>query len=137
MARVRSAGGESRGLLAGAVADGVFKALLGAAFLVGAGELGEWLGVSTALVLATGTALLIGGVIEVGHVRRRPMGTVLPLMVAYDIGWALLTAAALFVARQGGGVGGELWIGYQIVAPLVLVALLARAAPEVSGRVGS
>ncbi|MEV3871266.1 hypothetical protein [Streptomyces sp. NPDC049906] len=137
MARVRGAGEGSRGLLAGAVADGVFKALLGAAFLVGAGELGEWLGVSTALVLAAGAALLIGGVIEVGQVRRRPMGTVLPLMVAYDVGWALLTAVALFVARQGGDLGGELWIGYQIVAPLVLVALLARAEPEVSGRVGS
>ncbi|WP_432152079.1 hypothetical protein [Streptomyces sp. bgisy029] len=48
-------------------------------------------------------------------------------MIAYDIGWAVVSAAALVVARQGGTAGGELWIAYLTAAPLVMAALLIRA----------
>lgn len=46
---------------AGIIADGVFKVLLGAAYLIGAPWLGDLLGVSTWLMVVSGVALLIGG----------------------------------------------------------------------------
>lgn len=111
----------------GIVADGVFKMLLAAAFTIGAAPLGRWLGVEVWLMIVCGVALLVGGGIEIRYVRSRPMSTYVRLMVAYDGGWALATLAGLLMAWRGSSAGGEVWIGYQTVAPIALGALLVTA----------
>ncbi|RLV66889.1 glycoside hydrolase family protein [Streptomyces sp. CBMAI 2042] len=115
-------------MLAGAIGDGAFKVVLGAAFAVGSAWLNDLFGVPAWLVLIAGAALLIGGGIEVVYVRRRPMATCLRLMIGYDIGWAVASAVALVVAWQGGTAGGEIGVAYLVVAPLALAALLVGAA---------
>ncbi|MEU7019206.1 hypothetical protein ABZ990_00920 [Streptomyces sp. NPDC046203] len=123
---------------AGIVADGVFKVLLAAVFAVGAAPLGDLLGVETWLMAMCAVALLAGGACELGWLRRRSASAYRPLMIAYDGGWALAALAGLLVAWRGGTAGGEVWIGYQTVAPLVFAALLvaaptARAAEDTMG----
>ncbi|MFI7058138.1 hypothetical protein ACWDOR_28570 [Streptosporangium canum] len=113
--------------LVGVIADGAFKVLLGAAFIIGAARLGDLLGVPSWLMAVSGVALLIGGGIEIGYVRSRPMLTYTRLMVAYDSGWVLATLAGLLMAWQGSGAGGEVWIGYQTAVPIVFAALLVAA----------
>ncbi|MFG3528666.1 hypothetical protein ACGF8B_18215 [Streptomyces sp. NPDC047917] len=113
----------------GAVADGAFKVLLGAAGIVGAAPLGRLLGTPAWLMAVSGAALLIGGGIEIGYTRSRPMRTYTRLMIAYDSGWALAALAGFLMARQGSGAGGEVWIGYQTAAPVLFAALLIAAAP--------
>ncbi|MFI0737355.1 hypothetical protein ACH4PU_04455 [Streptomyces sp. NPDC021100] len=114
---------------AGVVSDGVFKVVLGAAFVIGASWLDGPLGAPSWLLIASGVALLAGGGVELGYVRRRPLAGYLRLMIAYDGGWALATLAALLVAWRGGTAGGEIWLGYQAAAPLAFAALLTCAAP--------
>ncbi|MEU7989482.1 hypothetical protein AB0B56_31915 [Streptosporangium canum] len=115
--------------LAGVIADGAFKVVLGAAFIIGAARLGDLLGVPSWLMAVSGVALLIGGGIEIGYVRSRPMRTYTRLMVAYDSGWVLATLAGLLMAWRGSGAGGEVWIGYQTAVPIAFAALLVAAAP--------
>jgi hypothetical protein len=74
-------------------------------------------------------ALLVGGGIEIRYVRSRPMHTYTLLMVGYDSGWALTALVGLLIAWRGGGAGGDVWIGYQTVAPLVFAAVLVAATP--------
>ncbi|MFC7918700.1 hypothetical protein [Streptomyces cinereoruber] len=74
-------------------------------------------------------ALLACGGAELGYARVRPARTYVRLMVGYDTAWALATLVGVLVAARGGTAGGEVWIGYQAVAPLLFAALLARAAP--------
>ncbi|MEV5527787.1 hypothetical protein [Streptomyces prunicolor] len=76
-------------LTAGIIADGVFKVVLGAAYIAGAAPLGRLLGVSGLLMVVSGVALLIGGGIEIGYARSRPVRTCLRLVGAYDSGWGL------------------------------------------------
>ncbi|MFF2774502.1 hypothetical protein ACFVU3_06305 [Streptomyces sp. NPDC058052] len=124
---------KARGVMAaGIVADGIVKVLLGGAFLAGAAPAGRLLGVPGPLCAAAGAALLLGGAVELALLRRRPLRRHLPLMAAYDGGWALAAAAGALVAWRGGGSGGELWVGYQAVAPLAFAALLA-AGPAAAG----
>ncbi|MER6191700.1 hypothetical protein [Streptomyces cyaneofuscatus] len=118
-------------MLAGAIGDGAFKVVLGAAFAVGSTWLGDVFGVPTWLMVIAGAALLIGGGIEVVYVRRRPMATCLRLMIGYDIGWVVASAVALVVAWRGGTAGGEIGVAYLTVAPLALAALLMAAAADV------
>ncbi|WP_406365129.1 hypothetical protein [Streptomyces sp. NBC_01546] len=125
----QTATSSAKRMLAGAVADGVFKVMLGAAFIIGAVRLGDLLGVPAWLMAVSGVALLIGGGIEIGYVRSRPMTTYMRLMVAYDIGWVLAALAGLLMAWRGGSAGGEVWIGYQVAAPVALAALLVAATP--------
>ncbi|MCX4865545.1 hypothetical protein OHU11_20545 [Streptomyces sp. NBC_00257] len=113
----------------GAVADGAFKVLLGAAGIVGAAPLGRLLGTPAWLMAVSGVALLIGGGIEIGYTRSRSMRTYTRLMIAYDSGWVLTALAGLLMARQGSGAGGEVWMGYQTAAPVLFAALLIAAAP--------
>ncbi|MEV4187954.1 hypothetical protein AB0J28_41630 [Streptosporangium canum] len=113
--------------LVGVIADGAFKVLLGAAFIIGAARLGDLLGVPSWLMAVSGVALLIGGGIEIGYVRSRPMLTYTRLMVAYDSGWVLATLAGLLMAWQGSSAGGEVWIGYQTAVPIAFAALLVAA----------
>ncbi|WP_308798101.1 hypothetical protein [Streptomyces sp. UH6] len=114
----------------GIIGDGVFKVLLGVIFLVGAVWLGHLLGVPVWLLAVSGAALLVSGVIEIRYVHRRMVRTYMRLMVVYDSGWMLATLAGLLVAWRGGGAGGEVWVGYQAAAPVVLAALLVAAAPS-------
>ncbi|MFI8419023.1 hypothetical protein [Streptomyces sp. NPDC085479] len=124
---------KARGVMAaGIVADGIVKLLLGGAFLAGAVPAGRLLGVSGALCAVAGAALLLGGAVELALRNRRPVRRYLPLMAAYDTGWALATAAGALVAWRGGGAGGEIWVGYQALAPLAFAALLA-AGPAAAG----
>lgn len=108
----------------GVIADGVVKVLLAAVYIVGAAAVGQRLGVEAWLMVVGGAILLAGGGIELGYVRSRPMRTYTRLMVAYDSGWVLATLAGLFLAWQGSAIGGEVWIGYQTVAPIAFAALL-------------
>ncbi|MFJ2374837.1 hypothetical protein ACIOZL_18830 [Streptomyces sp. NPDC087769] len=113
----------------GAVADGAFKVLLGAAGIAGAAPLGRLLGTPAWLMAVSGVALLIGGGIEIGYTRSRSMRTYTRLMIAYDSGWVSAALAGLLMARQGSGAGGEVWVGYQTAAPILFAALLIAAAP--------
>ncbi|MGW2018656.1 hypothetical protein [Streptomyces sp. NPDC001927] len=115
--------------MAGVIADGVFKVVLAVAFLAGAAPLGRLLGTSTWLMAAAGVALLIGGGIEIAYMRRRSMRTYTRLMVAYDSGWVLAALVGVLIAWQGGSGGGEVWVGYQTVAPFAFAALLLAAGP--------
>ncbi|MGW8702363.1 hypothetical protein ACWGOK_36485 [Streptomyces eurythermus] len=115
--------------LAGIIADGVFKVVLGAAYLIGASWLGDLLGVSVWLMAVSGVALLIDGGIEIRFVRSRPIRTYMRLMVAYDSGWVLTALVGFLMAWHDGSAGGEVWIGYQAAAPLVFAALLLVSTP--------
>ncbi|MEC3891044.1 hypothetical protein [Nocardiopsis sp. LDBS1602] len=117
----------ARSMLVGAMADGAFKVALGVAFLGGATRLGELLDVTPWLMTLSGVALLIGGGVEIGYVRRRSTRTSTLLMAAYDGGWTVAAIVGLVIAWRGGDMGGEIWIGYQAVAPLAFAALLIAA----------
>ncbi|MBJ7907299.1 hypothetical protein IF655_28830 [Streptomyces sp. DSM 110735] len=114
---------------AGALADGIFKVLLAAACLAAAAPLGRLLGVPVWLLLVSGVALLICGGIELGCTRSRSMRTYTRLMIAYDTGWVLTALVGFLVAWRGGSAGGEVWVGYQTVAPLAFAVRLLASAP--------
>ncbi|MFE5829747.1 hypothetical protein ACFQ67_05170 [Streptomyces sp. NPDC056488] len=125
-----AAGAPATGATAvGIVADGGFKVLLGAAFVLGAAPLSRPLGVPLWLLVVSGAALLAGGAAELRYARVRPARAYVRLMIGYDTGWALVTLAGVLMAVRGGTAGGEVWIGYQAVTPLLFAALLASAAP--------
>lgn len=113
----------------GAIADGAFKVLLAVAYMAGAVPIGRLLGTPAWLMVVSGVALLIGGGIEIGYTRSRSMRTYTRLMVAYDSGWVLTALVGALMAWQGGGAGGEVWIGYQTAAPTAFAALLIAANP--------
>ncbi|MFC8583124.1 hypothetical protein ACFUGD_00895 [Streptomyces sp. NPDC057217] len=113
----------------GIVADGGFKVLLGAALALGAAPLSRSLGAPLWLLVVSGAAVLVCGGAELAYARVRPARAYVRLMVGYDAGWALATLAGVLVAARGGTAGGEVWTGYQAVAPLLFAALLAAAAP--------
>lgn len=113
----------------GAIADGAFKMLLAAVYIAGSSPLGRLLGTPPWLMVVSGVALLIGGGIEIRYTRSRSMRTYTQLMIAYDSGWVLTALTGLLMARQSSSDGGEVWMGYQTVAPIVFAALLVAAAP--------
>jgi hypothetical protein len=111
----------------GIIADGAVKVLLAGVYTLGAGSLSHRLGVEPWLMILCGSALLVGGGVEIGYLRSRAVSTYLRLMVAYDSGWIVVTLAALLLAGQDNRSVGELWIGYQTVGPLAFAALLTAA----------
>nr|WP_119290011.1 hypothetical protein [Streptomyces sp. YIM 130001] len=113
----------------GATADGAMKVLLGVVFAACASWVGDLIGVSSLLMWSSAAALLVGGVVELACVRSRSQRHFTRLMIAYDSGWALAAAAGLLTAWLGGTAGGELWTGYQVVAPLVFAGLLLASGP--------
>ncbi|MFJ3780389.1 hypothetical protein [Streptomyces sp. NPDC090093] len=113
----------------GIVADGGFKVLLGATLALGAAPLSRSLGAPLWLLVVSGAAVLACGGAELAYARVRPARAYVRLMVGYDAGWALATLVGVLVAARGGTAGGEVWTGYQAVAPLLFAALLAAAAP--------
>ncbi|OKJ03359.1 hypothetical protein [Kitasatospora sp. CB01950] len=116
----------ARNMTIGIVADGAFKVLLAAVYGLGAVPVGRQLGVAPWLMIASAVALLICGEVEIRYVRRRSARTCTRLMVGYDAGWALTAAVGLLLARSGSSAGGEVWIGYQLLAAPVFAAVLAR-----------
>ncbi|MGV9340160.1 hypothetical protein [Streptomyces sp. NPDC003688] len=119
---------------AGAVADGAFKLLLAAACLAAAAPLGRLLGVPVWLMAVSGLALLIGGGIEIGYTRSRSMRTYTRLMVAHDGGWVLTALVGLLMAWRGGIAGGDVWVGYQAVAPIAFAVLLVAVKDEMCAK---
>ncbi|MEU9704682.1 hypothetical protein [Streptomyces sp. NPDC047981] len=113
----------------GAVADGAFKVVLAAVCLAAPAPLGRLLGTPAYLMVLAGVALSIGGAVEIGFTRSRPMRTYTRLMIAYDSGWALAALVGLLLAWQGSTSGGDVWMWYQTAAPVVFAALLVAAAP--------
>lgn len=113
------------GMRLGIVGDGVFKILLGAAYLIAVSQLGRLLGAAGWLMMTTGALVLICGMAEIRYVGIRPAGTYLRLLAGYDSGWVLATLAGLLVAWQGGAGGGDVWMAYQAVAATVLTVLLS------------
>ncbi|MEW2132944.1 hypothetical protein [Streptomyces sp. NPDC005435] len=118
----------------GALTDGAFKVLLAVACFTATAPLGRLLGVPVWLPAVSGAALLIGGGVEIGCIRSRSARTYTRLMVAYDSGWVLTAGLGLLMAWRGGDAGGEVWVGYQAVAPLVFAALLVASAPVRTGQ---
>ncbi|MEU3267097.1 hypothetical protein [Streptomyces bacillaris] len=112
--------------LAGAISDGAFKVLLGAALAVSP-TFGSLFGVPAWLMAVTGSAVLISGTVEMVYGPRRSMAACVRLMFAYDVGWTVATVVALGVAWLGSTAGGEIWAGYQAVASLAFAVLLLRA----------
>ncbi|MGW4458964.1 hypothetical protein ACWEJQ_22655 [Streptomyces albidoflavus] len=123
----------SRGT-AGAVADGGFKIVLAVAYMAGAGPLARLLGTPVWLVVVAGVVLLVGGGVELAYTGSRSMRTYTRLMVGYDSGWVLAALAGLLVAWRGGGVGGEVWMGYQVVAQAVFAVVLVAGGSTRQGR---
>ncbi|RJO73333.1 hypothetical protein D5S18_18975 [Nocardia panacis] len=121
-------------ITAGILADGAFKVLLACAYTLGSGSLGDRLGVAPWVMIICGATLLIGGGTELGYIRNRPARTYIRLMIAYDSGWVVATLVALLLARQNNHLAGELWIGYQTVAPLAFAALLVAADSPLDNR---
>lgn len=112
--------------LAGAISDGAFKVLLGAALAVSP-TFESLFGVPAWLMVVTGSAILISGAVEIAYAHRRSMAACVRLMFAYDTGWTVATVVALGVAWLGSTAGGEIWAGYQAVASLAFTVLLLRA----------
>ncbi|MFB8121710.1 hypothetical protein ACFVG1_03245 [Streptomyces bacillaris] len=112
--------------LAGAISDGAFKVMLGAALAVSP-AFGSLFGVPAWLMVVTGSAVLISGTVEIVYGPRRSMAACVRLMFVYDIGWTVATAVALGVAWLDSTAGGEIWAGYQAVASLAFAVLLLRA----------
>lgn len=122
------------GQAVGILADAAVKILLAAVCLVGVESLSHRLGVAAWLLIACAAALLVAGGSELAYLRSRPMSTYMRLMIGYDSGWSIVTAAALLLAWQGHRTAGELWIGYQTIAPLAFAALLIASDGRDSGR---
>ncbi|MEU6241744.1 hypothetical protein [Streptomyces sp. NPDC047024] len=118
----------------GALADGAFKVLLATACLTAAAPLGRLLGVPVWLLVVSGVAQLTCGGIEIGYTRSRSMRTYTRLMVGYDSGWVLTALVGLLMAWRGGTAGGEVWVGYQAVAPIVFAVLLVASKDEMCAK---
>lgn len=108
----------------GILADGAVKILLAAVYLVGAESLSSRLGVPSWLMIACAAALLVAGGSEFAYLRSRSTSTYTRLMIGYDTGWAITTGVAVLLAWQGHRTAGELWIGYQTLAPVAFAVLL-------------
>ncbi|OXR40763.1 hypothetical protein B7C42_07187 [Nocardia cerradoensis] len=115
------------GQAVGILADGAVKILLAVVYIVGVESLSHRLGVAAWLLIACAAALLVAGGSELAYLRSRAVSTYMRLMIGYDSGWSIVTAVALLLAWQGNRTAGELWIGYQTIAPLAFIALLVMA----------
>lgn len=109
---------------AGIVADGVFKLTFGAAYLIACVSLACALRVSLWIIVLSGIAVTLVGASEARLASRRTTRVFLVSLALYDGIWVLVTVAALLLAYAGGPFGGELWLGYQIVAAATLTATL-------------
>lgn len=113
------------------IADGVVKALLGLAYLLGTLPLGLFLGVAPWLLLAAGALMITVGIAEVFAAERRSGRMMVGALIAFDSAWALATVAALLLWHSGGDGAGELWLGVQAAAALALTALIVSGVGRV------
>jgi len=122
---IRTSSTPITGQAVGILADGAVKILLADVYIIGAESLSHRLGVAVWLLIACAAALLIAGGSEIAYLRNRPLSTYVRLMIGYDSGWSIVTVVALLLAWQGNRTAGELWIGYQTIAPLAFALLIA------------
>ncbi|GEK81557.1 hypothetical protein [Agrococcus baldri] len=127
----RAATGAAR---TGLIADGVFKALLGLAYLLGTLPLGGFLGVAPWLLLVTGALMIAVGIAEIFAAGRRSGRLMVAALIAFDSSWVLATVAAVLLWQGGWSGAGELWLGAQAVLAAALIALVVsgvgRTEPE-------
>ncbi|QPZ38695.1 hypothetical protein [Paramicrobacterium chengjingii] len=124
---------QPRGVVrAGIVADGIFKLALGAAYLIACVPLASTLGVATWVIILAGITVALVGASEARLASRRTTRTFLVSLALYDGLWVLVTVAALLLASAGSPFGGELWLGYQIVAAATLTATLLTGVGRVN-----
>ncbi|GAB3749264.1 hypothetical protein [Microlunatus parietis] len=120
----------------GFVADGVWKALVGAAMLA----LLPWL-ISSAdapgwLLGLTAVAVLASAAAEIAFGIHSGAGSHTKYLVAYDAGWVLASVASVLLITALGATGAwTLWLCYQLAAAPVAAVVFARGArPEPSRR---
>lgn len=115
-----------RGLLrAGFLADGLFKLLVAAAYLVLNAAFSDLLGVGTWWLAATAAMVALSGVAEIVFAARSGAGSHTRYLVAYDGGWILVTVIVLLL---GPASWGWAWLLYQALAsPLIAIAFVRGA----------
>ncbi|MCW4457154.1 hypothetical protein [Microbacterium sp. MPKO10] len=109
---------------AGVVADGFFKMTLGLVYLVACVPLASALGVPVWLAILAGITVALVGMTEARLASHRTTRSLLVSLALYDGLWVLVTIAALLLASGDSSLGGVLWLGYQIIAAVILTATL-------------
>jgi hypothetical protein len=125
----------------GFLADGVFKLLVAATYVVLLQTLTGALGVASWLLVATAALVGASGVAEIAFALRCGAGSHTRYLVAYDSGWVAATGVAALLAFYGVAGAGELWLGYQLLASPLVAVLFAlgarRGTPSRGGRTPS
>jgi len=114
-------------LRAGFLADGAWKILVGIAMLVLRGVLVERYDAPSPLLVVTAVVVMACGLAEALYAVRDGAGSRVPLLIAYDSGWVLVSVVALLLARTAAGPAWRLWLGYQLVVAIVVGTLFALA----------
>jgi hypothetical protein len=114
-------------LRAGFVADGVFKLATAALYVALAGWFATRLHAPAALVVGTAAVLALCGAAEIALARTGAVRRSTRLLVAYDLGWAVVTVGAVLLAWSETPGGGVLWFAYQPVAAAGLGAAALAA----------
>ncbi|MGW5360756.1 hypothetical protein [Actinopolymorpha pittospori] len=123
---VTGAAGESRWLRWGLLADGLFKILVGAAYLLLLPLVSRELGAPGWLVLVAAVLVLLSGLAEALFALHRDPRRHIRYLIAYDSGWALVTVFCLLLALAGfggGGLAGSAWLAVQALGSAVLAAV--------------
>lgn len=114
----------------GFFADGVFKAVVAVVMLVLLEPITRHNGAPAWLLLLTVLAVSISAVAEIAYAARNGTGTHTKYLVAYDAGWFLATAAALFLVFGRGAEGWTLWLSYQVIAsPIIAIVFFRGSRP--------
>jgi hypothetical protein len=119
----------------GFFADGVFKLLVAATYVVLLQPLTSALDVELWLLVATAALVGASGVAEIAFALRSGAGSHTRYLVAYDSGWVAVTVVAAFLVFDGAPGAGALWLAYQVLAsPLVAVMFVLGARRGMLGR---
>ncbi|WP_193070952.1 hypothetical protein [Brevibacterium sp. FME37] len=109
----------------GFFADGVFKALVAVAMLTFLEPIKDYRGTPVWLLLLTAMVVSVSAVAEIVYSARNGAGTHTKYLVAYDAGWVLFSAAAVFLTLNFGVDGWTLWLSYQLfVSPIIAVVFV-------------
>lgn len=112
------------GIRWGIVADGIFKLVLGIAYILACVPISSALDISVTLTVLAGVTVLLVGAAEIKFLNSRTARSYLLSLVFYDGGWVLVTVVALIAFFSEGVNLGGLWMGYQVVAAVVLTNVL-------------
>lgn len=107
----------------GFLADGIFKLLVAAAYLVVQPILSDLLGVPAWVLVLSAVAVSLSGVAEIVFSLTSGDGTHTRFLVAYDSAWVLATVLAVLL---GSGAGGWIWLFYQVVASSLMALAFTR-----------